>query len=193
MARRFQIRTTAVVCLTAIAAFLAILAFQHVLRLTGNFHTVVSGEFYRSSQLSPAALEGYIKRYGIKSVVNLRGAAPDAAWYREEKAVAASLGVGLIDFGMSATHPLPPARAAELVAVLREAPRPILVHCLDGADRTGLVSVIYASQIAGQDEEEAETQLSTYYGHFGIPLLSPTRAMDSSWEALEPFFGISGS
>src|SRR5690606_24657622 len=113
------------------------------------FHTVVSGQFYRSSQLSPAALEGYVRRYGIRTVVNLRGAAPKARWYRDEKAATASLGVGMVDFPMSATRPLAAGRAAELVAVLKDVPKPILVHCLDGADRTGLVSVIFASQVAG--------------------------------------------
>ena len=193
MTERFHIRTAAILGASAIAVFLAILAFQQVLRLSGNFHTVVSGQFYRSSQLSPAALEGYVRRYGIRTVVNLRGAAPKARWYRDEKAATASLGVGMVDFSMSATRPLAAGRAAELVAVLKDVPKPILVHCLDGADRTGLVSVIYASQVAGQDEETAERQLTPLYGHFGIPLVSPTFAMDSSWEDLEPFFGIEGS
>jgi len=190
---RSHIRNAVIIAASGMAVFLAILAFQQVLRIDGNFHTVVDGQFYRSSQLSPAALERYIREYGIRTVVNLRGAAPAAKWYRDEKAVTASLGVGMIDFGMSASQRLTSARAAQLVAELRDAPKPILVHCLDGADRTGLVSVIYASQVAGMDEETAEGQLTPLYGHFGIPLLSPTFAMDMSWEDLEPFFGITGS
>jgi len=193
MTERFHIRTAVILAASAVTVFLAILAFQQLLRLSGNFHTVVDGQFYRSSQLSPTALEGYVRRYGIRTVVNLRGAAPKAQWYRDEKAVTGSLGVDMVDFPMSATRPLAADRAAELVAVLKDVPKPILVHCLDGADRTGLVSVIYASQVAGQDEETAERQLTPLYGHFGIPLLSPTFAMDSSWEDLEPFFGVEGS
>lgn len=193
MTIRSHIRNTVIIVASGVAVFLAILAFQQALRLSGNFHTVVAGQFYRSSQLSPAALEGYARRYGLKTVVNLRGAAPGRKWYDDEKRVADSLGLTMIDFGMSATKPLTADRAAALVAALKAAPKPILVHCLDGADRTGLVSVIYASQVGGQDEETAERQLTPFYGHFGVPLVSPTFAMDSSWEALEPFFGIEGS
>lgn len=188
-----HIRNALVITGSGVAVFLAILAFQQVLRITGNFHTVVADQFYRSSQLSPAALEGYVQRYGVKTIVNLRGAAPGKKWYDDERRVADSLGLTMIDFGMSATKPLTAQRAAELVSALKTAQKPILVHCLDGADRTGLVSVIYASQVAGEDEKTAEGQLSPRYGHFGIPLLSPTFAMDSSWENLEQFFGIEGS
>lgn len=193
MTFRTHIRNAAIITGSAVAVFLAILAFQQVLRITGNFHTVVADQFYRSSQLSPAALKGYVQRYGVKTIVNLRGAAPGKKWYDDEKQVADSLGLTMIDFGMSATKPLTVERAALLVAALKTAPKPILVHCLDGADRTGLVSIIYASQVAGEDEDKAEEQLTPLYGHFGIPLLSPTFAMDSSWEDLEPFFGIQGS
>ena len=43
------------------------------------------------------------------------------------------------------------------------------------------------------DEETAEWQLTPIYGHFGIPFLSPSFAMDETWEELEPLFGIEGS
>ncbi len=71
------------------------------------------------------------------------------------------------------------------MAILKDAKHPILIHCRSGADRTGLASVIYLAKVAKVDEEVAERQLSVRYGHIGIPLLSPTYAMDESWEALE--------
>jgi protein tyrosine/serine phosphatase len=43
--------------------------------LSGNFHTVVAGEFYRSAQLTPQRLETYQQLYGIRTIVNLRGIA----------------------------------------------------------------------------------------------------------------------
>ena len=95
----------------------------------------------------------------------------------------------MIDFPMQADRRLDLKRAAELVAILRTAPRPILIHCRSGADRTGLASVIYLARIAKVDEETAERQLSLRFGHVGIPFLSPAYAMDESWEALEETAG----
>lgn len=158
--------------------------------LTGNFHTVVAGELYRSAQPSSAQLESYVRQYGVRTVVNLRGAHPGEAWYEAERDMAGRLGVTLIDFPMSAKARLEPERARALLARLKAAAKPVLIHCKSGADRSGLVSLIYASQIAGIDEETAEWQLSPLYGHIGIPYLSPTFAMDLSWETLEHSFGI---
>jgi protein tyrosine/serine phosphatase len=47
--------------------------------------------------------------------------------------------------------------AARLVAVLCQAPKPILIHCEGGADRSGLASEIYLSQVAHPGEATVET------------------------------------
>ena len=164
---------------------LAVASYLVGIQLTGNFAAVVPGEVYRSSQPTAAAIVNYARRYGIRTIINLRGRHEKEAWYEEETATAKRLGIGLVDFPMVADRRLDVERAARLVAILKDAPRPILIHCRSGADRTGLASVIYLAKIAKVDEEMAERQLSVRYGHIGIPLLSPTYAMDESWEALE--------
>jgi protein tyrosine/serine phosphatase len=181
------------VMLIAVALPLVALAFQAVLRHTGNFHEVIAGELYRSAQPSAEMLRREAARFGIRTVVNLRGAHPGKAWYEEERQTAEELGITFIDFPMSANRELPVERAHELITRLRDVPKPILIHCYTGADRTGLASVIYVNRIAGVDEETAERQLSMYFGHFGIPILSSTFAMDESWEKLEIVFGIPDS
>lgn len=155
------------------------------IQLTGNFATVVPGEVYRSNQPTAADIAAYSSRYGIHTIVNLRGRQEKAGWYAEEAAAAKRLGIGLIDFPMMADRQLDAEAAKKLISILKDAPRPILIHCRSGSDRTGLASVIYLAKIANVDEEAAEQQLSVRYGHIGIPFLSPTHAMDESWEALE--------
>lgn len=158
------------------------------IQLTGNFAVVVPGELYRSNQPTSARLQDYAIRYEIRTVVNLRGRDDRAGWYREEAAAARRLGIELIDFPMQADRRIDAKTATELAAILRDAPRPILIHCRSGADRTGLASVIYLSRVARADEETAERQLSLRYGHIAIPFLSPTYAMDESWEDFERTF-----
>lgn len=188
---RFRILVIASSLLGLVVA--TILGAEIWLRLDGNFHEVKAGELYRSAQPTPEKLQTYIKQYHLKSVLNLRGPQSGAQWYRDEQRVTASNGVQLINFGMSAGRDLTRQEALQLVEIMRNAPKPLLIHCKTGADRTGLATLIYAYKIAGIDEEKAEEQLAPRFGHFGIPLLSSTFAMDRSWEDLEALFGIEGS
>lgn len=161
------------------------------LQLSGNFHTVIAGELYRSAQPSTRQLTGYVKAHGIRTVVNLRGADETASWYKDEMEASRALGLNHVDFRMSPGKRLTTEQSQELIALLKDSPRPILIHCKAGADRTGLVSTIYLQQIAGIAEDTAEWQLSPLYGHVVIPYLSAAFAMDESWESLEMLLGIS--
>jgi protein tyrosine/serine phosphatase len=78
------------------------------------------------------------------------------------------------------------------VEVLQKAEKPILVHCMSGADRSGLVSALYIAAVAKLGEEAAESQISFQYGH--IPLwFSAAYAMTRSFEVLEPALGFHDS
>ena len=155
------------------------------LQSNGNFHAVLPGELYRSGQPSGAMLDEGVARTVIRSVVNLRGPSR-AGWYRDEVAAAARLSLAHADFAMRDDEMLTPARAAELVALIRAMPQPVLIHCKAGADRTGLAAALYLAA-TGRSEEAAERQISFRYGHIGLPG-SAAWPMNLSWEAMEPFF-----
>lgn len=184
---RIWARNGALACL---AAALGLGGYLGYLQLSGNFHTVIAGELYRSAQPSADEIESYAKQYGIRTIVNLRGSSDSASWYDDEVATAKRLGITHLDFRMSASRQLTPEQADELVAMLKDAPKPILIHCRSGADRTGLVSVLYSQQIAGLPEAVAEQQLSIYFGHVSLPIVSAAYAMDRSWEKLERHYGL---
>ncbi|MEA3536487.1 dual specificity protein phosphatase family protein [Rhizobium sp. CC-YZS058] len=159
------------------------------LQETGNFHEVIPGELYRSAQPTAEEIRDYAARYGIRTVLNLRGA-DNSAWYKAETEAAAAEKIEHIDFRLSPTKRVTPDTMRRLVALMKAAPKPILIHCRSGSDRTGLASVLYLHEVAGVDEETAEKQLSIYYGHFSIPFLSQAYAMDESWEDLEQLLGM---
>jgi len=159
---------------------------------TDNFHTVVAGELYRSAQPEPEEIAAWQKRYGIKTIINLQGPHPYADWYREEKATAESLGIKLIDYQMSASRDVKAKQVNEILDILAKAQRPILVHCRNGADRSGLVSAFYVAAIAKGSEFFAELQLTPFFGHLPFAFLR-SYAMDRSFEAAEPRLGFPDS
>lgn len=179
-----------IACLIVVPAA-AIVFFLSTLQLFGNFDEVIAGEYYRAAQPTPDRLARYVRKYGIRTVVNLRGLNTKYQWYRDEVAEAKKLGINFIDFKMSARRELTDAQVDHLITLLRDAPKPILVHCKSGSDRTGLVSAIYVYTVAGRSEAVAERQISFRYGHIGIPYLSEAFAMDRNWERLEKRLGLS--
>lgn len=170
--------------------FLLLGVYLGARQLVGNFYQVIPGTLYRAAQVTPASLAHYKKYFGIRTVINLRGANPGADWYDAELKASDELGLTHIDFAMKASQPLPQSRAAELIALMRTAPKPILVHCQAGADRTGLAAALFLAAIGRADEAAAERQLSLRFGHIGIPFLSAAYPMDESWETLAPSLGV---
>ena len=137
---KFKLRLMLTAMGALLAAPVAMGAWAVGLQAVGNFHVVEQGSLYRSAQLSRAELDELLNEYGIRTVINLRGASKGASWYDDEIAASDKPGVGHIDIGMSARAEPSSATIGKLIEALRDAPRPILVHCKDGADRTGLAS-----------------------------------------------------
>ena len=174
---------------TTLLTLLTFGAYFGMIQIDGNLHEVVPNEFYRSAQLSPDQLNRAIARYNIKSVINLRGENPDTKWYQRELATTTQAGITHIDFRMSAKRMLPEDKAHELIEVMRNAPKPILIHCQAGADRTGLASALYIGAIKHGDELDAKLQLSPLYGHLPIPHTA-AYPMTQSFEAFKPMLGF---
>ena len=175
-----------------VALVVGILSFLGAIQLTGNFHVVLPGELYRSGQLTPKQLHKYNKRYEIRTIINLRGENKGADWYAAEVAEARQLGIAHVDFRMSARHGLTIWQAQKLVNILKQAQKPLLIHCKAGADRAGLVSALYLAALKGLDEETAESQISLWYGHISLPGTT-AYPIDLSWEAMEPWLGFMDS
>ena len=102
-----------------------------------------------------------------------------ARWYREEIKISQKMGVVHYDFGMSARDELDKERIEKVLDILLKAPKPILVHCEGGADRSGLISAIWEYAVEGKSAKEASEQLSWKYFHFSY--LDGTEAMDKSF------------
>lgn len=147
----------------------------------GNFHIVAQDVMYRSRQLDKEELIHYINVYQIKSIVNLRGKNVGSDWYQDEIRVAQELGVTHYDYGISANRDVSNEDLNAIIGILRDAPKPILIHCKSGADRTGLIASLYQYALGGRSAEDAAGQLSMWYGH--LPFFwNSTAAMDRTFQ-----------
>ena len=139
-----------------------------------NFHPVIEGQVYRSAQMSPATFKKKVAEYGIKTVVNLqRPKRNDGAWIME-RATAALMGAEHHDIDMDLTFSPRIDQVRQLRDLLVNAPKPILVHCRAGADRTGLAAVMVKLLDGHSSLQEAREQIGLKYhvlrdNSIGIP------------------------
>ena len=191
-ARPGRLRRTVRATVRSLVGLLALSGiYLGIEQLIGNFHTVVPGQLYRAGQVNADQLAGIQAEYGVRTVINLRGPTR-AAWYADELAESKRLGIEHIDYRLVASQELTQKQVEELIAIMRDAPKPILVHCKGGSDRSGLASALYIAAISKGGEEAAEWQLSLLYGHFPFPYF-PAWAMDETFERIEPWLGFPDS
>jgi len=144
--------------------------------LYGNFHKV-DKDIYRSAQLFSHNMPYYIEKHKIKSIINLRGESK-RSWYKNEIAFAKEHNITMIDYGIGDREMLPLNKMDALLDIMKKAPKPLLIHCKAGADRTSLASALYVYDKTG--DKNPSMGFSLRYGHF--PWLgSKTVAMDKSF------------
>jgi protein tyrosine/serine phosphatase len=174
--RRIIILAAAIcaLCLTIVGALFGV-------RFSENFDVIEAGVAYRSGQLSPDELEVIIRQIGIHSIISLSPPEPDRPWYRGEVAISAARHIARYEMPLSPRKELTSAELCRLLTLLKEAPKPVLIHSTNGADLAGLAAAIFRYAVASRPVEEAKNQLSIRYGHFPY-LVSGTSAMDASFE-----------
>lgn len=118
---------------------------------------------WRSSQPTPHEIR-MLARRGLKTVVNLRGNR-DCGSYRLEEATCRRKGVKLINFTVRSREAPSKETIHEAKELFATIEYPALIHCKSGADRAGLMSVLYMIFHEGRPVAEAKRQLSLRFGH----------------------------
>jgi protein tyrosine/serine phosphatase len=175
----------------AIASLLGVVSLLVVARTwyleeQGNFHPITPGEAYRSAQLDQDELEHYIRKYAIRSVINLRGMHHDEKWYRDEIEICGRLGVAHYDVDLSSDEAPTKTELRDLLGLFAAASRPVLIHCQAGADRSGLAAALWKLVVDRAPKSVARKQLSILYGH--IPF-GPTQVLDDFIEKADYLLG----
>ncbi|CAK7056350.1 MAG: hypothetical protein DELT_01242 [Desulfovibrio sp.] len=113
---------------------------------TENFFRITP-DLYRAAQPSSAGMKAY-EAFGIKTVINLRNHHTDDDEAKGTKLI-------LVHLPTSTTGVTNDVYMATVLQAIRDAEKPVLVHCMHGADRTGLVIALYRMAEQGWTREEA--------------------------------------
>ncbi len=114
-----------------------------------NFYRV-SDEVYRSRQPDAADFRA-LEEAGVKSVLNLRDNHSD-----DDEAAGTALKLFRVP---TVTDDITDAGMVRALRIIRGAPKPILVHCWHGSDRTGVVIALYRIVVQGWTREAAIDEL----------------------------------
>lgn len=137
---------------------------HHILRTVWHARHRLSDQMWRTNQPGPVELR-WAKRQGVKTVINLRGFR-DCGSYVREAAACRDLGLALVDFPIrsrGAPHKYVVEGAARM---FDEIDYPAMMHCKSGADRVGLMSVLYRHLRLGEPIAQAARELHWTRLHF---------------------------
>lgn len=138
----------------------------------------VSKDVYRSGQPDETGFR-LLQSIGVKSVLNLR------EYHRDvKKAVGTQL--QLMHYPVAAGA-VTPEDLEKILHMLRRAPKPVLVHCWHGSDRTGIVIAAYRIVEQNVSVEEAEVEFTDEkFGHHEFWYGNLRRLLrETDWAALK--------
>lgn len=139
--------------------------YVYDMNINHNFETITEGKVYKSGVIPPDELETYVKKYKIKSIVDLRfpGTGDDVnnpenalELAAEKSAVAKINGVNYFNDG---SDQVPTKENLNLFYKIMDNPAnyPVLIHCYHGVGRAELYSAVYRIEYENMDKDEART------------------------------------
>ena len=126
-------------------------------------HHDIGGGMYRENQPSPTRIAEWAEM-GIKTNINLRGDSPKG-FYLLEKEACEKHGITMIDFRVYSRDTHTPEKIRAAKELFESIEYPAVMHCKSGADRTGIMGVLYRHFHMGDTIEKAMEQLKFKYLH----------------------------
>lgn len=155
-----------------------------ILDLPYNFHWIEPGEAARSAQAYAGFLGAFLRAHGIRALINLRGTNPRNFWWRHETQTCEREGILHIDAKLNSRQLPTRDMLRGLIDAFDAAPRPFLIKCSGGQDRTSFAAALYLLHRYGWEAgARAEGQFARWpYLHW------PNRKQ--RWLALFPAFAV---
>ncbi len=134
-----------------------------VLRFWWKNEAEIAPGVFRSNHPHHARLERF-KAKGVRTVLSLRGKTEKSPYLFEAESCK-TLGLDLVFAPLGAREFATRARFIAVLDAFETIPKPFVMHCKSGADRTGLASAMYLLTYCDATDEEARAQLTFRYLH----------------------------
>lgn len=139
--------------------------YVYDMHINHNFETITEGKVYKSGVIPPDEIEDYVKKYHIKSIVDLRfpGTGDDvnnpeipAELTAEKEAVAKIPGVTYFNNG---SDQVPQQHNLDTFFKIMDNKDnyPVLIHCYHGVGRAEMYSALYRIEYENMDRDKART------------------------------------
>ncbi|WP_091092705.1 dual specificity protein phosphatase family protein [Flavobacterium gillisiae] len=149
--------------------FVFIGKYVYDMNINHNFETITEGKVYKSGVIPPDEIESYVKKYHIKSIVDLRMPGTNDLALNPEKigeiqaeknAVAKIKGV---NYFSNPSEQVPNDKNIEVFAEIMDntANYPVLIHCYHGTGRAEMYSALYRIEYEGFTNEAARQGVRT--------------------------------
>ncbi len=151
-------------------------AETHLIPGVPNLHRVCPN-FYRSGQPSRRGFKK-LEQMGIRAVISMRE-------YHSDERRAHGINISTQRIPVAAGK-LTEEHILELLCMIRMAPKPVLLHCWHGSDRTGCIVAAYRIVEQGWTLQQAEAEFrAPRYGHHHYWYKNlPTLLRSADWEKL---------
>ncbi len=173
MVARFLVPTAMILLVVGLVVGPPLLHYRWTHNDARRLREVTAGRVYRSGQLTADGLADAVRRYGIRTVLNLQDEFPDPDMARgffdsdtvPESELCQKLGVRYIWLApdLVPRQQVPDERPAAIDKFLRlmddEASYPVLIHCKAGLHRTGCMVAVYRMEYEGWSAQRAVQEM----------------------------------
>lgn len=162
-------RNKKIIIFSILLLFIGVGKYVYDVNINHSFETVTENKVYKSGFVPPSDIESYIKKYNIKSIVDLRMPGTNdlvlnpeipGELQAEKNAVAKISGV---NYYGNPSEQVPDQKSVDNFLKIMDNPAnyPVWIHCYHGTGRARLYSAIYRIEYEGFTNEQARLDTRT--------------------------------